>query len=199
SLGADNRPHQVLWVALTLTPGLGPTRGKRLVEFLENVAAVFHASLTELEATGLPAHAAQAIATGRSLELAHDEIAKAAAAGISVITLDDSEYPARLRQIYDPPLVLYVRGNVAALAQPGVAVIGTRHPTPYGMGMAERLGCDLASRGLTIISGLGRGVDTFAHRGAVSAKAKIVDVGGTGVDVIYPRENSRLVDQILTL
>src|SRR5437660_10509380 len=116
SLGADNRPHQVLWVALTLTPGLGPTRGKRLVEFLENVAAVFHASLTELEATGLPAHAAQAIATGRSLELAHDEIAKAAAAGISVITLDDSEYPARLRQIYDPPLVLYVRGNVAALA-----------------------------------------------------------------------------------
>ncbi|HEV2699142.1 MAG TPA: DNA-processing protein DprA [Terriglobales bacterium] len=199
SLGADNRPHQVLWVALTLTPGLGPTRGKRLVEFLENVAAVFHASLTELEATGLPAQAAQAIATGRSLDLAHDEIAKAAAAGISVITLDDAEYPARLRQIYDPPLVLYVRGNVAALAQPGVAVIGTRHPTPYGMGMAERLGCDLASRGLTIISGLARGVDTFAHRGAVSAKGKTVAVGGTGVDVIYPRENSRLVDQILSL
>ena len=96
-------------------------------------------------------------------------------------------------------MVLYVRGNVAAVSQPGIAIVGTRHPTPYGMGMAERLGCDLAARGLAIISGLARGVDTFAHRGAISAKGKAVAVFGTGVDVIYPKENLRLADQILSM
>src|SRR5438067_9287116 len=190
--------NQIAWLALTLTPGLGPTRAKRLVDLFGRIDAVFNASLTELEAAGLPVQSAQSLATGRSVELAHDEVAKAAAAGVQLVVLDDSAYPTRLRQIYDPPLVLYVRGNVAALSQPGIAVVGTRHPTPYGMGMAERLGCDLASRGLTIISGLARGVDTFAHRGAVSAKGKTVAVGGTGVDVLYPKENSRLSEQILS-
>jgi DNA processing protein len=189
---------QLSWLALTLTPGLGPTRAKRLVEFFGNVEAVFNATLTELEAAGLPA-ASQSLGTGRSLELAHDEVAKAATAGVQLIALDDDAYPSRLRQIYDPPLVLYVRGNVAALSQPVIAVIGTRHPTPYGTGMAERLACDLATRGVVIFSGLARGVDAAAHRGAVSAKGKTVGVFGTGVDVVYPKENSRLADQILSL
>ncbi len=147
----------------------------------------------------MPAAAAQSLATGRSIELAQDELAKAAAAGIQAVSLDDPEYPPELRQIYDPPLVLYVRGNVAVISHPGIAMVGTRHPTPYGMGMAERLACDLAARNVVIFSGLARGVDTFAHRGAVSAKGKTVAVFGTGVDVMYPKENSRLADQILSL
>ena len=196
---SGSNSHQVLWLALTLTPGLGPTRAKRLVEFFDNVGKIFQASLTELEGAGLPAAAAQSIATGGSIELAQDELAKASAAGIKCITLDDPGYPGRLRQIYDPPLVLYIRGPVEALARPGIAVIGTRHPTPYGIGMAERLACDLATRGVVILSGLARGVDTAAHRGAVSAKSKTVAVFGTGVDVVYPKENSRLADQILSL
>src|SRR6266496_1289013 len=191
--------NQLSWLALTLTPGLGPTRGKRLVEFFGSIEAVINATLTELEAAGLPAQAAQSLGTGRSVELASDEIAKAAAAGVQCVTLDDPAYPARLRQIYDPPLVLYVRGNVSALSQPGIAVIGTRHPTPYGIGMSERLACDLSARGFVIFSGLARGVDTAAHRGAVSGKGKTVAVFGTGVDVVYPKENSRLADQILSL
>ena len=195
---ASNRPSQILWLALTLTHGLGPTRAKRLVEFFGGVEGVFRASLTELETAGLPVGAAQSLATGRSIELAQDELAKASSAGIRVISLDDSEYPSELRQIYDPPLLLYVRGNVAAISQPGIAMVGTRHPTPYGMGMAERLACDLASRNVVIFSGLARGVDTFAHRGAVSAKGKTVAVFGTGVDVMYPKENSRLAEQILS-
>jgi len=195
---ASNRPSQILWLALTLTHGLGPTRAKRLVEFFGGVEGVFRASLTELEAAGLPAGAAQSLATGRSIELAQDELAKASSAGIRVISLDDPDYPPELRQIYDPPLLLYVRGNVAAISQPGIAMVGTRHPTPYGMGMAERLACDLAARNVVIFSGLARGVDTFAHRGAVSAKGKTVAVFGTGVDVMYPKENSRLADQILS-
>ncbi|HEY8671288.1 MAG TPA: DNA-processing protein DprA [Terriglobales bacterium] len=190
--------NQVSWLALTLTPGLGPTRARRLVDFLGGIDAVFNASLTELEAAGLPAHSAQSLGTGKSVELAHDELAKATAAGIQLVAFDDIAYPARLRQIYDPPLVLYVRGNVAALAQPGIAVVGTRHPTPYGMGMAERLACDLSVRGLVIFSGLARGVDTAAHRGAIAGKAKTVAVFGTGVDAIYPKENSRLAEQILS-
>src|ERR1041385_8558374 len=116
---------QISWLALTLTPGLGPTRAKHLVEFFGSIDAVFSASLTELEAAGLPAASAQSLGTGRSLELAHDELAKATAAGIRCVTLDDAEYPERLRQIYDPPLLLYVRGSVPALSQPGIAVIGT--------------------------------------------------------------------------
>ena len=196
---AFKRPGQILWLALTLTPGLGPTRAKRLVEFFGGVEGVFRASLTELEAAGLPAGAAQSLATGRSIELAQDELARAGSAGIRIVSLDDPECPQELRQIYDPPLLLYVRGNVAAISQPGIAMVGTRHPTPYGMGMAERLACDLAARRVVIFSGLARGVDTFAHRGAVSAKGKTVAVFGTGVDVMYPKENSRLADQILSL
>ncbi len=195
---ADNS-KQILWIALALTPGLGPTRARHLVEFFGGIERVFQVSLTELEAAGLPAAAAQSIGTGKSLELAHEEEAKARGLGIRILAVEDTEYPARLKQIYDPPLVLYVRGNVEALSRPGIAVIGTRHPTPYGIGMAERLSCDLATRGLMIFSGLARGVDSAAHRGAVSGKGKTVAVFGTGMDVIYPKENSRLADQMLSL
>jgi DNA processing protein len=191
--------NNIYWLALSLTPGLGPTRGRRLVERFGNVQDIFQASLTELEAENLQAHSAQHIALGKSLELAHDEVAKAVAAGIKVLCREDSLWPARLNEIYDPPLVLYVRGNAELLSRPGIAVIGTRHPTPYGIGMAERLACDLASRGLVIISGMARGVDAAGHRGAINAKGKTVAVFGTGADVIYPRENKRIADSILEL
>jgi DNA processing protein len=191
--------HATEWLALGLTPGLGPTRARRLVELLGGVEAVFRATLTELESSGIPAVSAQALGTGRSLELAQEELARAAGAGVEVMALDDPAYPAQLKQIYDPPLILYIQGSAEALAQPGIAVVGTRHPTPYGTGMAERLACDLAARGLVIFSGLARGVDAAAHRGAIAAKGKTVAVFGTGVDVVYPKENRRLVDQLLPL
>ncbi|HEX7288036.1 MAG TPA: DNA-processing protein DprA [Candidatus Angelobacter sp.] len=194
STGTSN---SIYWLALTLTPGLGPTRGRKLVEHFGNVQEIFHASLTELEAVNLQAQSAQHIALGKSLELAHEEFAKAAAAGIEILSRDDPRWPARLSEIYDPPLVLYVQGRAEALARPGIAVIGTRHPTPYGIGMAERLSCDLAARGLAIISGLARGVDAAGHRGAIKAKGASVAVFGTGVDVIYPRENKKIAEGIL--
>lgn len=189
--------NSVYWLALSLTPGLGPTRGRKLRERFGSVQDIFHASLTELEAENLQAQSAQHIALGKSLELAHDEMAKAVAAEAQILCRDDEAWPARLSEIYDPPLVLYVRGNAEALARPGIAIVGTRHPTPYGIGMAERLSCDLASRGLTIISGMARGVDTAGHRGAIKAKGKTVAVFGTGVDVIYPRENKKIAEGII--
>jgi DNA processing protein len=191
--------HLLEWLALSLTQGLGPTRCRKIVEHFGSPDAVFRASLTELESTGIQAVSAQSLATGKSAELARTEIANAAAAAVTVISIDDPCYPPRLREIYDPPLILYVRGNAEVLPQPGIAVVGTRHPTPYGSGMAERLSCDLAAQGLVIISGMARGVDTASHRGAISAKGKTVAVFGTGVDVIYPKENSRLSEQIIAL
>jgi DNA processing protein len=191
---------QVLnWLAISLTQGLGPTRARKLVEHFGSAAAVFHASLTELEATGIQAVSAQSIATGKSAELAREEIARANEESVTLLSCEDACYPHRLKEIYDPPLVLYVRGEPEVLKQPGIAMVGTRHPTPYGSGMAERLACDLAAQGLVIISGMARGVDTASHRGAITAKGKTVAVFGTGVDVIYPKENSRLADQILAL
>jgi len=176
---------------------LGPTRGRKLVEHFEKIEDIFQASLTELEGLNLQAQSAQHIALGKSLEMAHEEFAKAAVASVQIISRDDAWWPSRLSEIYDPPLVLNVRGNAAALARPGIAVVGTRHPTPYGIGMAERLASDLAARGIVIFSGMARGVDTAGHRGAIKAKGKTVAVFGTGVDVIYPRENKKISEGIL--
>ncbi len=187
------------WLALAQTQGLGPTRSKKLIEHFGTAERVFQASLTELEATGMRAVSAQSVATGKSLELAQQECAKAVEAGAKIISLSDPEYPSRLKEIYDPPVILFVKGSLEVLAQPGIAMVGTRHPTPYGSGMAVRLSTDLAARGLVIISGLARGCDTASHRGAVAARGKTVAVLGTGIDVMYPRENTRLAEQIVAL
>jgi DNA processing protein len=187
------------WLALALTPRLGPTRVRKLVEHFGSAERVFQASLTELEASGMPVVSAQSLATGESMELAQQQIAKAVACGAKIIALDDPSYPQNLKEIYDPPVVLFVRGSVEVLSLAGIAMVGTRHPTPYGLGMAERLSKDLAARGLVIISGMARGVDTASHRGAIAAGGKTVAVFGTGVDVLYPKENSRLAEQILSL
>ena len=189
--------RQRQWLALSLTPQLGPTRGRRLVEHFGDIDRVFHASLTELEAAGLPAASAQCVALGKALELAEEESIRTAQAGAKIVTIGDAEYPPRLMEIYDPPLALRVRGDISGLTKPGIAVVGTRHPTPYGLGMAERLSCDLAARGLVVLSGLARGVDTAAHRGAVNARGKTVAVFGTGVDEIYPKANKKLAEEIL--
>src|SRR3982750_2972984 len=129
------------WIALGLTPGLGPTRSRRLVDHFVGVENVFRASLTELEACGLQAVSAQSIGTGKSMEMAQEGMIRATSPGAHPITLaepeDDPEYPPTLKQIYDPPLALYVRGEISVLSQPGIGVVGTRHPTPYGIGMAE--------------------------------------------------------------
>jgi DNA processing protein len=189
--------ERIYWLALALTPALGPTRIRKLIERFERAENVFQASLTELEATGIPAAAAQSVALGKSLQAAEEERVKTEAAGAQIVYVADERYPERLKEIYDPPAVLYVRGDATLLSEPGIAVVGTRHPTPYGIGMSERLACDLANRGLTIISGMARGVDTAAHRGALKANGKTIAVWGTGIDVVYPRGNKKLAQGIL--
>jgi DNA processing protein len=189
---------RLAWLALVLTPGMGPTRCGRAVQRLGGVAErLFSASLTELEGLGLPAEAAQFVFDGRARMAAVEEAGRVTDAGASFLTRDDEAYPGRLLEIYDPPPVLWVRGNAALLDQAGIAVVGTRHPTPYGSGMAEMLSRDLARRGIVVQSGMARGVDTCAHKGAVEVGGKTVAVWGTGIDVIYPKENKRLAEQIV--
>lgn len=188
---------QMAWMALALTPGMGPTRTWRAMERLGCVERVFEATLTELEGAGMPGASAQFVFDGRARAAAEKELKLVAEAGGVVLTPDDAAYPERLKEIYDPPAMLWVRGDVRLLARPGIAVVGTRQPSPYGAGMAELLSRELAARRLVIFSGMARGVDTAAHKGAIEAGGKTVAVWGTGIDVIYPKENKRLAEQIV--
>jgi DNA processing protein len=188
---------KMAWVGLTLTPGMGPTRIWKAMGRLGDAERLFEASLTELEGLGMPAVAAQFVFEGKARVAAENEMKRTAEAGGILVTPEDEEYPERLREIYDPPVVLWVRGDATLLSRPGIAVVGTRQPSPYGAGMAELLSRDLANRRLVILSGMARGVDTAAHKGAVEAGGKTVAVWGTGIDVIYPKENKKLAEQIV--
>ena len=185
------------WLALALTPGLGArTAGKLLREF-GSPDEIFDASLTTLEAQHLPAAVAQAIHSRRPLSDAAKELAQAQAAGCRLLTWDEPEYPARLREIYDPPPLLYVKGNAGLLNRHLISVVGARRPTPYGNQMAQRLAKDLADRGLVVVSGAARGIDASAHRGALnSAVGATVGVLGCGIDVVYPKENKKIFEEI---
>lgn len=185
------------WLALAMTPGVGPRRILRAVEQCGCAASVLHRSLTELESMQLPAQSAQFINSGEAAHAADLELEKLAATGATVLTAHDEAYPERLKEIYDPPALLWVRGDASLLNRPALAIVGTRHPTPYGTGMAEMLSRDLAARGLIVLSGMARGVDTAAHKGALKAKQPTIAVWGTGVDVIYPKENKSLAEQIV--
>lgn len=189
--------ERMAWLALILTDGLGPRRIWRAVERAGSAERMLTLPLTELEALDLPAAAAQSIFHGKSLAAAEKEWKQVTESGGSILTPADAAYPERLREIYDPPVLLWLRGDASLLAQPGIAVVGTRHPSPYGSGMAQMLARDLAAHGLVILSGMARGVDTAAHRGALEANGKTITIWGTGIDVIYPKENKRLAEQIL--
>jgi DNA processing protein len=188
---------RLAWMALMLTPKMGTTRIWKAMDRLGSAERLFEASLTELEGVGMPAQSAQFVFEGKARAAAEDEIKRTVEAGGSVLTPEDAAYPERLREIYDPPAVLWIRGNPQLLARPGIAVVGTRQPSPYGAGMAELLSRDLAHRWLVILSGMARGVDTAAHKGAIDAGGKTVAVWGTGIDVIYPKENKKLAESIV--
>jgi DNA processing protein len=191
-------PDQYLgWLALALTPGLGARMAGKLLREFGSPEAIFGASLTALEAQRLPAAVAQEIHQRRPLSLAAKELAQVQALGVRLLTWDEPHYPARLREIYDPPPLLYVRGNIELLGRHLISIVGTRRPTPYGNQIAERLGRDLADRGVVVSSGLARGIDASAHKGALSsATGATIGVLGCGIDVVYPKENKKLFNEM---
>ncbi|MFB3778313.1 MAG: DNA-processing protein DprA [Bryobacteraceae bacterium] len=184
------------WLALRLVPGLGSRKAGLLIERFRSPQAVFRASSSELEAAGLASGVARSVASGCSFEEAATQHEKMLGAGAELIALSDPRYPPALREIFDPPVVLFVRGRVELLNSLMLGIVGTRRPTPYGMSVAERLAGDLARAGLTIVSGMARGIDTAAHSGALAAGADTVAVLGCGVDLVYPAENRRLAAEL---
>jgi DNA processing protein len=185
------------WLALGLTPGLGARYAAKLLGVFGSPDAIFRAPLTELEAQGIPAAVAQALHSGQSMSVAAKELAAVQKAGIRLMTWEEPAYPARLREIYDPPTLLYLRGNAELLARYSIGIVGTRRPSSYGNQMAERLARDLAQRGLAIASGLARGIDASAHEGAPSvSNGATIGVLGCGIDVIYPKENRKLFSRL---
>ena len=198
--GASTAPleeDQLAWLALALAPGLGPRRILEAARELSVPSRIFSMSLTELESLRLPAPTAQYIFDGKARHAAEEEWSRVAAQGAALVTYSCPAYPERLKEIYDPPPVLWVRGNAGLLARPSIAIVGTRHPSPYGSGVAEMLARDLAARKLLVVSGMARGIDTCAHKGALVARMPTVAVWGTGIDVIYPKENKKLAEEIL--
>lgn len=185
------------WLALTLTPGLGPKRILDAVRQTGSASRILDLPLTGLEGLGLPAAVAQFVFDGKARQAAEAEAQRVAEQGASIVAFDSPEYPEQLKEIYDPPPVLWVRGDASLLARPAIAVVGTRHPTPYGSGMAELLARDLAARRLLIVSGMARGIDSCAHKGALAARMPTAAVWGTGIDVVYPKENKKLAEEIL--
>jgi len=189
--------ERLAWLALALSPGLGPKRILDAMQTLGEPSRIFTLPLTGLEGLKFPAEAAQFIFDGKARQAAEEEWARVAAQGAMLVSYGCPEYPERLKEIYDPPPVLWVRGPASLLSRPAIAVVGTRHPSPYGSGVAEMLARDLAVRRLLIVSGMARGIDSCAHRGALAARMPTVAVWGTGIDVIYPKENKKLAEEIL--
>jgi DNA processing protein len=190
------KEEEIYWLALTLVPGLGTRTANKLLDRLRTPQAIFRSSRTELETAGVSGAVAQSIASGCTFDDAATQQQKMLDAGAVAIAIGDPRYPQALREIYDPPVLLFARGRIELLQSISLGVVGTRRPTPYGLAVAERLSADLAHAGMTIASGMARGIDTAAHKGAIAAGGDTIAVFGCGVDVIYPSENKKLASEI---
>jgi len=189
----DNRKY---WVAFNLVLAQNLKSAKRIFEHFPCLRDVFKAGKKELITLGLEEEQAQRITSSRILDRASKEIERIERKNYTLLTLEDKEYPRYLREIFDPPFVLYGAGKIDVLDGPAVSVVGARKPTPYGRAVAEKLAEDLASRGLVVVSGLARGIDSIAHWGALKG-GKTVAVLGSGLENVYPRENYSLFEKII--
>jgi DNA processing protein len=189
--------HEPLYfLILSTVEGLGCRGAHRLLETYQTPSALFSASVQDLIQQGLPEFVARALLSDRLKFQAEAELAKCQQNQVQILTTWDEAYPPILKQTYDPPILLFVKGDVKCLSSPAIAIVGSRRATPYGVNTAEKLARELAQRGLTICSGLARGIDSAAHRGALEVHGKTIAVLGSGLDHIYPRENKKMAQQI---
>lgn len=184
-------------IELTLIPGVGTLTQNRIWNTLPDIAGLFSMGPKSLQSLGIPDEACQTIRTRSHKAIAAEIFDWGCREGCRFLIRGDPEYPPVLEEIYDPPLVLYARGQLSWLERPCIAVVGTRKPTIYGLQMAQGIASDLGSRGITVISGLARGIDGAAHRGCLEGKGGTVAVLGCGIDVVYPREHHHLTRKIL--
>lgn len=186
------------WISLNMTPQIGPRAATKLLEKFGSAENVFHARRHELESLRLKPESIESILKREFHDKAEEELTKVKEISGDVLVLDDGGYPFLLREIADPPITLYVKGDwQACFDAPCVAVVGSRRCSTYGENASEMLARDLAANGICVVSGLARGIDTAAHRGAIAGKGRTIAVLGTGIDGIYPKDNARLVESIL--
>ena len=185
------------WVAFSLIPGIGRARFAHMEGGFRSLADAWRAGAAELRACGLDERSVEAIVAARPGISPDAEMERLARANVTALTWHDAAYPARLKEIYDPPPVLFVRGEMTPADEWAIAVVGTRRATAYGREITERLAGDLARNGITVVSGLARGIDHVAHRAALEAGGRTIAVQACGLDVVYPAEHLGLAQQIV--
>jgi DNA processing protein len=194
----QDREHTLSWIGLSSISGVGRVTFRKLVRHFGSAASVLTASADELrEIGGLSEKVAMEIRSFPWRERAEVELDKAVAAAVSIITADEPEFPLSLKSTPDPPLFLYVRGSLLPKDGNAVAMVGTRTPTHYGLTVTHRMAYELASQAVTVVSGMARGIDTQAHKGALAAKGRTIAVLGCGIDTAYPPENKGLMEEIV--
>lgn len=185
------------WIKLNMIKGIGPLRFATLLKHFGSPQEILSSKASSLsQVKGIGDQIAHRIIEEKDKVEVDVELEKIKKEGVSILTLDDKEYPANLKIIYDPPPVLYVKGKIEPDDRLGIAIVGSRSATTYGKTTASKLAGELVQLGFTIVSGLAHGIDTAAHRGAIEAKGRTIAVLGCGIDVIYPPENKKLFDEI---
>lgn len=184
-------------IALNMLPKIGPVRVRRLIDHFGSAAEILTQARASLVAVqGIGEETASIISDWENrIDLAA-EMTEVESRGLSIVTLEDEEYPEALRQSYDPPLVLYIWGALKPADSQALAIVGSRKTSHYGIQTARQFGFQLASSGFTIVSGLARGIDTHAHEGAVAANGRTIAVIGSGLSQVYPPENMALAEKI---
>lgn len=184
------------WIGFNIVSGIGPARFKRLLDHFGDARQAWHASQDELLLSGLDRRSTEALLAARQELSLDDEFARVEQQGVTVLTWQDERYPPRLLQIHNSPSILYVRGEIMPQDEWAVAVVGTRSATTYGRQMVGEIAGDLGRSGITVVSGLARGIDSLAHRATLRAGGRTIAVLGSGIDVIYPREHADLARKI---
>jgi DNA processing protein len=189
---------KLYWLALNMVPGVGPVAYRNLVGLFRDPERVFAASPKALSAVeGIGDKTIEAIKTFPAERAAAEELKKASNLGVSILTLRDHDYPKNLLQIYDPPPLLYARGKLEAVDSPMIAMVGSRKGSPYGRAVTKKISKELVVGGVTVVSGMARGIDTCAHLGALEGGGETIAVLGCGIDIVYPSENKKLFHDII--
>ena len=186
----------IYWLALHCLPGLGCRRSMKLIDFFGEPKGLFCASQKTLQELGLKAETIQTILSKKWIKDAEEKLKKIEAMGVEIITYSETRYPALLKQIADPPPLLYLKGEAELLNTPSIAIVGARRASFYGLKIATKLATNLAELGITVVSGLARGIDAAAHKGALQANGNTIGVLGCGLDIVYPSENQKLYAQV---
>ncbi|MFQ5857493.1 MAG: DNA-processing protein DprA [Anaerolineae bacterium] len=185
------------WIGFNMVPGIGPKRFEALLKYFGNAGEAWQARVGELQAARLDRRSLESLLAARSELDLEAEVERNAKAGITVLTWDDPDYPPLLKQVYDPPFVLYVKGELLPADEWAVAVVGTRRASAYGREATRRLVSDLATNGVTIVSGLAQGIDSHAHKAALEADGRTIAVLAHGLDQVYPPQNRSLAAKIV--